>query len=98
MSQNPVGSDDGSTTSTPRWAKAFGIIVIVVVLLFVVLQVTGIGGRHGPGRHIPTGGAGGYTLPSSAIEDHTPSEKYLSSIARPMPVSLAVYDTGVQQL
>lgn len=37
---------------TPRWVKVFGIIAIVVVAVFVVLQV--IGGGHGPGRHLPT--------------------------------------------
>ena len=31
-----VGSDRGSTTVTPRWVRVFGIIVIVLVLLFVV--------------------------------------------------------------
>jgi len=30
-----VGPDRGSTTSTPRWVKVSGIIVIVLVLLFV---------------------------------------------------------------
>ncbi len=43
----------GSTYSTPRWVKVFGIIVIVLVLLVVVALVTGVGGPHGPGRHIP---------------------------------------------
>ena len=38
-----------STTSTPRWVKVFGIITIIVGLLFVV-QLVG-GGRHGPSRH-----------------------------------------------
>lgn len=36
---------------TPRWVKVFGIVVLVLVLLFVVVQVTGVGGPHGPGRH-----------------------------------------------
>ncbi len=31
-----AGPDRGSTTSTPRWVRVFGIIVIVLVLLFVV--------------------------------------------------------------
>lgn len=37
--------------STPRWVKVFGIIAIVLILLFVILKLTGIGGNHGPGRH-----------------------------------------------
>ncbi|HET7480250.1 MAG TPA: hypothetical protein VFJ72_12115 [Rubrobacteraceae bacterium] len=55
-------ADPSSDTGTPRWVKVFGIIVIVVVLLFVVLQFTGVDG-HGPGRHI-----GIHTLPSSVTE------------------------------
>jgi hypothetical protein len=42
--------------STPRWVKVFGIIVIVLVLLFVILKVTGIGGEHGPSRHFSLNG------------------------------------------
>jgi len=32
---------------TPRWVIVFGIIAIVLVLLFVIMLLTG----HGPGRH-----------------------------------------------
>ena len=39
-----AGSHDNST---PRWVQVFGIIAIVVVLLFVILHLTG----GGPGRH-----------------------------------------------
>lgn len=38
--------------STPRWVKVSGIIAIVLVLLFVILKLTGVGGDHGPGRHM----------------------------------------------
>jgi len=31
---------------TPRWVKVFGIIVLVVILLFVILLLT-----RGPGGH-----------------------------------------------
>ena len=44
-----VGPDRESTAGTPRWVKVFGIIAIVVVLLFVVLLLAG--GPHSPGRH-----------------------------------------------
>ncbi len=47
---------------TPRWVKVSGIIALVLVLLVVVMMFAG-GGSHGPGRHIPSGGAGGYTPP-----------------------------------
>jgi hypothetical protein len=43
---------------TPRWVKVFGIIVIVVVLLAVASMFI-VGGEHGPGRHAPSGDAGG---------------------------------------
>jgi hypothetical protein len=42
---------------TPRWVKVFGIIVIVAVLLVVAMMFIG-GGKHGPGRHSPSGDAG----------------------------------------
>ena len=43
------GDTDEDTGGTPRWVKVFGIIAIVLALLFVILMFTG----HGPGRHIP---------------------------------------------
>lgn len=44
---------------TPRWVKVFGMITIILVLLFVILMFTrGPGGRgHGPGLHVPSGDA-----------------------------------------
>jgi hypothetical protein len=36
--------------------KVFVIIALVLVLLAVVVLVTGVGGDHGPGRHMPSGG------------------------------------------
>ena len=47
---------------TPRWVKVFGIIALVLVLLVVMIIFTGFGGQHGPGRHTPSGDAGGDTL------------------------------------
>lgn len=41
-------ADDNA--STPRWVKVFGIIALVVILLFVILLLTR--GSHGPGRHM----------------------------------------------
>ncbi|MCI0710463.1 MAG: hypothetical protein L0154_09915 [Chloroflexi bacterium] len=64
-----TGPDHGSTYSTPRWVKRFGIIALVLVLLVVVVLVTGLGGGHGPSRHIPpvsvteANDAGGQTPP-----------------------------------
>jgi len=59
--------------STPRWVKVFGIIVIVVVLLVAAMMFMG-GGEHGPGRHTPSGDAGGQVLLSSVMEAHAPLE------------------------
>jgi hypothetical protein len=58
---------------TPRWVKVFGIIVIVVVVL-VLAGMFISGGRHGPGRHTPSGDAGGQVAPSGTMEAHTPPE------------------------
>jgi hypothetical protein len=44
-----VGPGRGSAASRPRWVNVFRIIVIVLVLLFVILHLTG----HGPGGHTP---------------------------------------------
>lgn len=55
MLQTHGGPDRGSTTSTPRWVKVFGIIVIVLLLLFVILHLTG-GGFSGHRPPIEHGG------------------------------------------
>ena len=38
-------------TATPRWVKVFGVIALVLLLLFAIVMITGRGGEHGPGRH-----------------------------------------------
>jgi hypothetical protein len=43
-----------SYPGTPRWVKVSGIIAIVVVLLVIVVLFTGVGGPHGPSRHLPS--------------------------------------------
>ena len=40
----------------PRWVKVSAIVVGVLILLFVLLQVTGLAGDHGPGRHLSGAG------------------------------------------
>lgn len=54
MSKLPNSNNDTKDRppSTPRWVKVSGIIVITLVLLFFILKLTGIGGNHGPGRHM----------------------------------------------
>ncbi len=48
---------------TPRWVKIIGIVALVLVLLVGIMLVTGLGGPHGPSRHLRSGGAGVYTPP-----------------------------------
>ena len=62
MSQTHGEPSRGSSPSTPRWVKAFGIIVLVVVLLFVISLLADV--RHGPGLHTPSGSFGGQTTAS----------------------------------
>jgi hypothetical protein len=50
-----AGARDRSDTGTPRWVKVFGLIALIVVVLFVVVLLVR-GGDHGPGRHSPGGG------------------------------------------
>ena len=56
---------------TPRWVKLFGIIALALVLLVGIVLLTGVGGDHGPGRHLPSGAAGD-SPPSSVTAAHTP--------------------------
>ncbi|MDQ1004061.1 hypothetical protein QFZ28_004461 [Neobacillus niacini] len=43
--------DQESNIKTPLWVKVFGIIGIILVLLFVILHLTG--NSFGPGLHQP---------------------------------------------
>jgi hypothetical protein len=38
---------DDPTTGAPRWVFMFGVVFLVLVLMFVVLHLSG----GGPGRH-----------------------------------------------
>jgi hypothetical protein len=49
-----------------RWVKVSLIIVTVLVLVFVALRLAGVGGDHGPGRHVPGGGG---SRPTSGVTD-----------------------------
>ncbi|MEO7317815.1 MAG: hypothetical protein ABIZ56_02375 [Chthoniobacteraceae bacterium] len=41
--------DSGDGNSTPRWVKVFGVIAIVLIVLFVILHLAGGGfGHHTP--------------------------------------------------
>lgn len=58
--------DRRSTPGTPRWVKVSGIIALVLILLLVIMVLVG-GGNHGPGRHIPSGGAGGHRFGTTPL-------------------------------
>ena len=53
MSEPGPRSDAARQTppGVPRWVKIAGIVVGVLLLVFLVLQLTGVAGQHGPGRH-----------------------------------------------
>jgi hypothetical protein len=57
----------------PRWVKVAAIVVGLLILLFLVLQLTGIAGEHGPGRHlsgaatVPVGPPAVERSPASAV-------------------------------
>lgn len=48
-----AGTDDNGTT--PRWVKVFGLIALIVLLLFIIMLITS--GSHGPSRHLRGGGS-----------------------------------------
>lgn len=56
---------------TPRWAKAFGLVVLALAILFVLVQLVG-GGDHGPGRHLPGGGSRAGHEPPAGVEHPVP--------------------------
>jgi len=81
--------DTGIKPGTPRWVKVFGIIVIVLVLLVGIIMFTGLGGEHGPGRHMP----GGDTRPSSGQENTGGVGGPVASSASARTVEVSALDT-----
>jgi hypothetical protein len=63
--ETDAAPDRESTGGTPRWVKVFGIVALVVVLLFVILMLVKGPGGHGPGRHAPTSGVSQPTIQQS---------------------------------
>lgn len=55
----------GSTTGMPRWVKISLIVVGTLIAIFVFLQLIGVGGQHGPSRHIGPSGLGGQSSSSN---------------------------------
>lgn len=48
-----AGSGSGSVLGTPRWVKAFGIVLAILILMLGAMSLLG---GHGPGAHIPSDG------------------------------------------
>jgi hypothetical protein len=69
MTNTPRESDAGAPPRMPRWVKVAAIVVGILVLVFVVLNLLGIGGEHGPGRH----GLGPNTPPAIELEHRLPA-------------------------
>lgn len=65
-------ADRSTYPGTPRWVKVSGIVAAVLALLIVVVMITGVGGPHGPARHMPSGDVG--TPPAGVTED-TPGDR-----------------------
>lgn len=53
MAVQPGGS--GSPQGAPRWVKVIGIVLALLLVTFAVVQLSGVAGEHGPGRHLPSG-------------------------------------------
>lgn len=60
---------DGPDAGMPRWVKVSLIVGLALVLLFVLAQVTGLGGDHGPGRHGPGRHGAGSETRSSIVHE-----------------------------
>lgn len=45
-------ADEPTYPGMPRWVKISGVVVAMAILLAVVLMISGVGGPHGPGRHL----------------------------------------------
>ncbi|MGI8589308.1 MAG: hypothetical protein ACR2M0_16735 [Chloroflexia bacterium] len=84
MSQTHMKPDRGSPPSTPRWVKVFGMIIVILVVLFVIMHFTGTG--FGPGMHTPRGGTG--DMPPVTLVTHRP----MSLVGHTAPI-----EYGVQQ-
>ena len=46
--------DDESTWKRPRWVTVLLVAAAALAVLALVAVLTGVGGGHGPGRHLST--------------------------------------------
>jgi hypothetical protein len=90
MSQTNGRPTGNQPPGTPRWVKVFGIVILILILLVAIAFITGLGGEHGPGRHLPSGDTGD-TRFASVILERTPPGDNLAT-----PSSVIIH--GGQQL
>ena len=50
------GADRDLPPRMPRWVKVAAIVVGVLIARFLILQLTGVAGEHGPARHLSGSG------------------------------------------
>ena len=64
-----AAADRNAPPGMPRWVKVSAVVLGVLIVLFLVLQLTGVGGEHGPGRHMSGSGApfGGVISAQAAV-------------------------------
>ena len=43
--------------ASPGWVRIAGAAALIVTVLIAIVMVTGLGGTHGPGRHLPQAAA-----------------------------------------
>jgi len=69
MVDDAVAGRKDPDAGMPRWVKVSLIVGLALVLLFVLAQVTGLAGDHGPGRHGPGRHGAGYDTQSSIVQE-----------------------------
>ncbi|MFD8381812.1 hypothetical protein ACFV2X_25375 [Streptomyces sp. NPDC059679] len=61
-----AGTGRAAHPGMPGWLKVTGIVVGVLVLLTLIVMLTGLGGDHGPGRHMGSSGQPSLTASDAA--------------------------------
>ena len=62
------GSASSATPGPPRWVKVFGIVTLALVVLVVIIIFAGIGGAHGPGRHLQSSDTPPSSIYTAAVQ------------------------------